>query len=86
MNQQPARPRIGLLALTLEFYEQLAPGLRESRERWLQETVLPDLAPIADVCFRGAVYRREDVDAADVLRRLISAADGDLYGVKHTRF
>lgn len=64
MNQQPARPRIGLLALTLEFYEQLAPGLRESRERWLQETVLPDLAPIADVCFRGAVYRREDVDAA----------------------
>lgn len=28
----------------------------------------------------------EDVDAADVLRRLIAAADGDLYGVKHTRF
>lgn len=63
MNQQPARPRIGLLALTLEFYERLAPGLRESREQWLQETVLPDLAPIADVRFRRAAFRREDVDA-----------------------
>jgi hypothetical protein len=27
-----ARPRVGVLALTLELYETLAPGLRASRE------------------------------------------------------
>ena len=30
------RPKVGLLALTLELYETLVPGLRGSREAWLQ--------------------------------------------------
>ncbi|MFH1919910.1 MAG: hypothetical protein ABIP48_08510 [Planctomycetota bacterium] len=64
MTDASAKPRVGLLALTLELYESLAPDLRGSREQWLKDTVLPALAPIADVEFRGAQYRREDVDAA----------------------
>jgi L-arabinose isomerase len=62
MHGQPRKPRIGLLALTLELYEQLAPGLREGREQWLRQAVLHALAPLADVCFAGSVYRREDVE------------------------
>ncbi len=31
------RPRIGLLALTLDLYETLAPALRASREAWVRE-------------------------------------------------
>ncbi len=64
MTVETFKPRVGLLALTLELYEQLAPELRGSREQWLREAVLPALAPIADVRFDRAVYRREDVDAA----------------------
>jgi len=60
----PLRPRIGLLALTLELYETLAPALRQERQRWLRHEVIPALERLADVTFHGAVYRREDVDAA----------------------
>ena len=64
MNKAAAiRPKIGLLALTLEFYETLAPGLREEREQWLRREVLPALEPIADVVFDKAVFRREDIEA-----------------------
>lgn len=58
------RPQIGLLALTLELYETLAPGLRASREGWLRQTVLPALRPYADVHFDGAVFLREEIEAA----------------------
>lgn len=64
MSVESSKPQVGLLALTLELYEELAPELRGSRERWLREGVLPLLEPIADVRFFGAVYRREDVDRA----------------------
>ena len=60
----PLRPKVGLLALTLELYETLAPGLREGRERWLREQAIPALQAQADVVFGRAVYRREDVDSA----------------------
>ena len=62
MNPAP-RPKVGLLALTLELYETLAPGLRASREGWLRRT-LPALQPHADVLFQTAVFRREDIEAA----------------------
>lgn len=58
------RPRIGLLALTLELYESLLPKLRASREGWLRRVVIPALSPRADVCFSQAVFRREDIEAA----------------------
>jgi len=59
----PIRPRVGLLALTLELYEQLAPALRGGREQWVRRSVLPALAPLADVAFEGAVYRAADIQA-----------------------
>lgn len=62
MNPPRTKPRVGLLALTLELYEQLAPGLREAREQWLTRAVLPVLEPIADVRFTRAAYRREDIE------------------------
>lgn len=58
----PLRPRIGLLALTLELYETLAPGLRESREAWVRREILPTLELSADVLFGGAVFRREAIE------------------------
>ncbi len=62
MTAKPSKPRVGVLALSLELYEQLAPDLRPQREQWVRQAVLPALEPIADVQFGGAVYRREDID------------------------
>jgi len=59
-----ARPKIGLLALTLEFYETLAPGLRPAREAWLRCSVVPALTRQADILFSQAVFRREDIERA----------------------
>jgi L-arabinose isomerase len=58
------RPKIGLLGLTLELYETLAPDLRASREAWVRRVILPALQPYADVLFDAAVYRRESIEAA----------------------
>jgi len=63
MAAQPSRPRVGLLALTLEFYEKQGWNLRVDREDWVRRDVLPALEPVADVAFAQAVFRREDVDA-----------------------
>lgn len=58
------RPKAGVLALTLELYESLAPGLRQGREQWLRQCLLPAIKPHADVIFDKAVFTREQVDAA----------------------
>lgn len=70
------RPKVGVLALTLELYESLAPKVRGEREEWVRRAVVPALeralttagggcaAPAADVVFGGAVNTREKVDAA----------------------
>ncbi len=60
---QSERPKVGLLALTLEFYETLAPDLRSDRENWLRREILPALEPLAEVSFDRAVFRRAEVDA-----------------------
>jgi L-arabinose isomerase len=57
------RPKVGILALTLELYESLAPGLRQGRERWLRRKVIPALESAGDVLFDKAVFRRDDVEA-----------------------
>jgi len=62
--KQTVRPKIGLLALTLELYETLLPDLRGSREAWLRRAVIPALEREADVLFTRAVFRREDIEAA----------------------
>jgi len=59
-----ARPKVGLLAMTLELYETLAPDLRTSREQWVRRAVLPALQAHADVLFAGAIFRREDAETA----------------------
>jgi L-arabinose isomerase len=62
--KQTVRPKIGLLALTLELYETLLPDLRSSREGWLRRAVIPALQREADILFTRAVFRREDIEAA----------------------
>lgn len=57
------RPKTGLLGLTLEFYETLAPAIRHQRDAWVRAEVLPALKPHARVEFSGAVYRAEDIEA-----------------------
>jgi L-arabinose isomerase len=56
------RPVVGVLALTLEFYERSGPQIREGRQRWLTERALPALAPVADCRFEAACFRREDIE------------------------
>ena len=63
MNQT-VRPKVGLLALTLELYETLLPDLRGSRESWLRRAVIPALEREADILFTRAMFRREDIEAA----------------------
>ena len=58
------RPKVGLLALTLELYETLVPELRASREAWLRRAIMPALQPHAEVLFEAAVFRRADIEAA----------------------
>ncbi len=65
------KPRVGLLALTLELYEQLAPNLRAGREQWVRQALLPRLQTIADICFDRAVFRAEDV------HRVVSSYEAD---------
>ena len=40
------KPKIGLLALTLEFYEKRAKGLREDREKWLRSSIIPAIEDV----------------------------------------
>ena len=55
---------VGLLALTLELYETLAPELRQDRENWVKREVLPALGEKAEVLFERAVFRGSDIEAA----------------------
>jgi len=58
------KPKVGLLGLTLGFYEQLAPELSKSRERFVRERLMPALGEIADVQFDRAMFKREDIESA----------------------
>jgi L-arabinose isomerase len=63
MAARTIRPRVGVLALTLELYETLLPELRSGRQEWLERAALPMLRAVADVSFSRAVFRPEDVEA-----------------------
>lgn len=56
------RPKVGLLGLTLEFYESRSAAIREEREAWVRRELLPALKPHARVDFAGAVYCAESID------------------------
>ncbi|MGB9623688.1 MAG: L-arabinose isomerase family protein, partial [Phycisphaerae bacterium] len=64
MVDSTRRPKVGLLGLTLEFYERLAPSLRPDRERFVRERLIPNLGETAEVRFDGAVFTREGVERA----------------------
>lgn len=57
------RPKVGLLGLTLELYETLAPKLRADRDAFVRKTLKAGLAAHVDVIYNGGVFRREDIDA-----------------------
>ena len=91
------RPKVGLLALSLELYETLAPELREDRERWVRQSVLPAMEKEFDVLFGKAVYSREtirnevrrfeseDVDALIILFLCYSPSQTALPALVETR-
>jgi len=60
---QSQRPKVGLLALTLDLYETLSPRLRPGREAWVRRAVLPALEDTAQVMFEGACFTRDQVEA-----------------------
>ena len=62
-NISPRRPKLGLLALSLELYETLAPELRADRENWVRREVIPALEKENEVLFGKAVYSRETIRA-----------------------
>lgn len=74
MNNLSTRPRLGVLALTLEFYEQFAPGLRPAREAWLRGTLTSLRTKGVDIEFGGAAWTRDQID--ETIRQL-EAADVD---------
>ncbi len=56
------KPRVGLLGLTLDFYEKYDPALRLSRETFVRERIVPALAPIAEIRFDGGLFSAERVE------------------------
>ncbi len=56
------KPRVGILGLTLDFYEKYDPALRVGREKFVREKVMLALAPIADARFDGGVFTAEAVE------------------------
>ena len=64
MTRQADRPKVGLLGLTLAFYERKGSELREGRERFVRDRLLPALSKVADVRFDGACFTREAVQHA----------------------
>ena len=60
---KPQQPKIGILALTLELYETLAPGVRENREQWLRRDLLPVLSRFVEVEFQSAVFSGSGIRA-----------------------
>jgi L-arabinose isomerase len=63
-NHSSRRPKVGLLALTLELYETLVPGLRTHREAWVRSQLIPALERQMDVIFDGAVFQREAIEGS----------------------
>jgi len=62
MKEDSDKLKVGLLGVTLEFYESKGPQTREGREKWLREKVLPQLSDKAEVHFEGACFRRADIE------------------------
>ncbi len=66
-------PRIGLLGIMQELYDDMIPGITERQARYA-ESVAQRLAPVADVRFMRPARNRDDVEA---ITRELLAADVD---------
>ena len=55
------KPRLGVLALMLEGYESLFPGIIERQRRYVEE-ITASLAPAADFVFPHIAANRNDID------------------------
>jgi len=71
MPRDSKKLKVGLLGLTLEYYERGGTATREGREAFVRRRILPALSDIADVRFDGAVFKREDID------RVVSEFEAD---------
>lgn len=60
--QPSSKPRLGVLALMLEGYEPLFPGITESQETYVH-SVLEDLRDAADFTFPHAAKNRAEIEA-----------------------
>lgn len=74
MKAQKKDLKVGILGLTLEFYEERWPEIRKSRDAWVRRRVLPALAPHAETLYHGAVYRRDGIES-EVARLEAEGAD-----------
>jgi L-arabinose isomerase len=64
------RPRIGLLGIMQELYDDMIPGITEHQARYAAE-VAERLQPVADVTFARPARNRDDVES--VTRELLGA-------------
>jgi L-arabinose isomerase len=64
------QPRIGLLGIMQELYDDMIPGITERQGRYA-ESVAERLAPVADVSFLRPARNRDDVEA--IVRELLAA-------------
>src|SRR5207248_653913 len=55
-------PRIGLLGIMQELYDDMIPGITDRQGRYA-ESVAERLAPVADVTFPRPARNRDDVEA-----------------------
>jgi L-arabinose isomerase len=62
-------PKIGLLGIMQELYDEMLPGITERQEAYARE-VAGALAPVADVQFPRAARNRDDVD--EITRELLA--------------
>ena len=69
------RPRIGLLGIMQELYDDMIPGITEHQARYA-ESVAQRLDGVADVQFTRPARNREDVEA--IVRELVA---GDVDGI-----
>ncbi|MBV8947921.1 MAG: hypothetical protein JOZ95_21020, partial [Solirubrobacterales bacterium] len=69
------QPRIGLLGIMQELYDDMIPGITEHQARYA-ESVAQRLDGVADVHFRRPARNREDVEA--MVRELVA---GDVDGI-----
>ena len=70
-----SKPKLGVLALTLDFYETLVPTLRTEREAWLRNDALAAFPDTVELEFGDAVFTRPTIDA-EVARLEAAGCDG----------